>query len=236
MRRFIDLQVRWPESLEEAELLASHLRKLGFKAVALTASKLEEAESRQTLKKVFEGRGVEALSRLNLKPEGSRQLLEALRACRRSFEIVSVVCLSKQVARQAAKDHRVDTLLFPGRAVRLLDEAEVELARSSGVAFEFSLSMLLNLEGRLPGYLAEAGRNVKRALRKGIRLVFSSGASNIYGLRAPRDLAATVETLLELPSGFGLLTVSKFPMEIVERNKAKLSRAFIEPGVRLVLG
>ena len=236
MRRFVDLQVRWPGSLEEAGLLASHLRKLGFKTVALTVSRLEEAEGRQTVRGVFEEKGVEALSRLNLKPETSRQLLEALRAYRRSFEIVSVVCLSKQVARQAAKDHRVDTLLFPGRAVRLLDEAEVELARSSGVAFEFSLSMLLKLEGKLPGYLAEAGRNVRRALKKGVPLVFSSGASDVYGLRAPRDLAATVEIMLGLPPGFGLLTVSRFPLEIVERNKVKLSRTFIEPGVRLVLG
>ena len=234
MRKFVDLQVRLPRSLEEAELLAYHLKKLGFKVVALTVFRPQEVEAFQNLKKVFVRQGIDVLSRLNLKPRGSVELLEALRTYRKSFEIISVVCLGKQAARQAAKDHRVDTLMFPFRAVRLLDEAQAELARFSGVALEFSLSMFLGLGEVLSAYLAEARRNVKKALRRGIPLVFSSGASDVYELRAPRDLAATAETLLGLSESSGIFTVSQAPMAIVERNRGKLNRSFVEPGVRLL--
>ena len=234
MRRFIDLQVRFPETLEKAELLARHLRKLGFKAAALTVSTPRKPEGLQAVREVFAKYGVDAPLRLNLKPKSSAELLEALRAHRRSFEVVSVVCLGKQAARQAAKDHRVDTLMFPSKAVRLLDEAEVELARVSGVAVEFSLSMLLKLGEALPAYLAEARRNVKKALKKGVPLVFSSGASDVYGLRAPRDLAAVAETMLDLPDPVKVSTVSHVPMAILERNRGKLSSSFVELGVRLL--
>jgi ribonuclease P/MRP protein subunit RPP1 len=236
LRRFVDLQVGLPKSLEEAELLARHLKRLGFKAAALTVFTPQEVEVFQDLREVFIRQGIDILSRLNLKPKSSAELLEALRTHRKSFEIISVVCTGKQAARQAAKDHRVDTLMFPSRAIRLLDEAEAELARFSGVALEFSLSMLLELGGFLPPYLAEARRNVKKALRRGIPLVFSSGASDVYGLRAPRDLAAAAETLLELPESSGISTVSRSPMAIVERNRGKLNRSFVEPGVRLLEG
>lgn len=218
--------------MEKAESLALHLRRLGFKAAVLTVEKPENVS--HPLREAFTKHGVKTFLRLNLKPKGVEELLEALRRYRRSFEVVSVVCKGKEVARQAAKDHRVDSLIFPYPFIRLLDEAEVQLARVSGAAVEFSLSMLLGLGENLAAYLALARRGVKRALKKRIPIVLSSGASNLYGLRAPRDLAAAAEILLQIPGGEALSAVSKTPHSILERNKMKLSGGFIEPGVRLL--
>ncbi|MHC1586382.1 MAG: RNase P subunit p30 family protein [Candidatus Hecatellaceae archaeon] len=235
VRRFIDLQVRLPKALGEAEELARHLRKLGFKAVALTVLSPREAEDFSEVEKVFERFGLDAALRLNLTPQNPRRLLEELRRLRGRFEIIGVWCEEKQVARQAAKDHRVDCLLFPPRQLKLFDEAEAELASHSEAALELPLSVLLGLPlERWPAYLAEASRAVKTALDYEIPVVCSSGALNLYELRAPRDLAALAETLYGLPKGQGLKAVSTHPSAILQRNRSKLSSNFVEVGVRVV--
>ena len=61
----------------------------------------------------------------------------------------------------------------------------------------------------------------------------SSWASSPYGLRAPRDMAALL-MLVGLDPSEALKAVSKTPMEIVERNREKLSPSYVMPGVRVV--
>ena len=235
MGGFVDLQVAFPESLEKAESLAFHLRKLGFKAVALTVQNGGKPENLEEVKEVFSRHRVEAALRVNLSPETSGRLLKDLRRLRGLFEIIGVICCNKQVARQAAKDHRVDLLLFPPGKLRLFDRAEVELASGSEAALELPLSSLLDVSGRQRlTYFWEAARASRLALERNIPVVLTSGAKDLYGLRAPRDLAAVGEAVYGLPSQAALASVSKVPWRILERNREKLSQDFVEVGVRLV--
>jgi ribonuclease P/MRP protein subunit RPP1 len=232
LRKFIDFQVKYPSSTLEAESLALNLRKLGFKLVALT---LTNPEKLKDLKEIFSRFRVETVNRLNLKPENPRELLNQLTSYRRKFEVISVICENRQVARQAAKDHRVDTLIFPAGKIKLFDRAEVELASITGVALEFTLSQILSLKNKVfTRFLAEARVSAKLAVKKGIPIVFSSGAEDVYGLRAPRDLAALTQVLLGISQEKAMAAVSIIPEKIVEKNREKLSSSFIEAGVKLI--
>jgi RNase P/RNase MRP subunit p30 len=71
------------------------------------------------------------------------------------------------------------------------------------------------------------------AIKLDVPIVVSSGATDRYGLRTPRDLASLL-TLVEMDSDLTLQAVSEIPVRIVERNRAKLQSSFVSPGVRIM--
>jgi ribonuclease P/MRP protein subunit RPP1 len=175
-------------------------------------------------------------SRLDLKPKTSRELLQQLRRFRRRVEIIAVVCESKEVARQAAKDHRVDLLNFPATDPRrrFFDKAEAELASSSVAALEIDVKPIITLKGpariRL---LAVLRREAAIAEDYRVPVVVSSGATNPLQLRKPMEMAA-LATLFDLDKPTALDAVSKAPLTIVKKNREKLSPSFVAPGIRII--
>jgi len=103
MRRFIDLQIL-PDRGKTADLL-SHAMQLGYSSVGCVGDKPSDAP-------------IDIVSRLDIAPRSQQDLGRALNRSRLKHEVISVLCLSKGVARQAAKDPRVDLLRFPGNPSR----------------------------------------------------------------------------------------------------------------------
>ena len=134
-----------------------------------------------------------------------------LRKFRRQFEVICIICDSKDIARQAAKDRRVDLLSFPSLDYhkRFFDRAEAELASCSLSALEVDLKPLLVMEGparvRL---LSSLRREVAVALEFHVPVVVSSGVGEENLLRSPRDLAS-------LAYLFGLNTSSYFQITLM---------------------
>jgi ribonuclease P/MRP protein subunit RPP1 len=174
--------------------------------------------------------------RLNLKPKTPKELLQHLRRFRRKFEIIAVTCESKAVARQAAKDHRVDLLNFPSTDFRrrFFDKAEAELASNSQASLEIEIKPLLIMKGPARVRLLSALRR-EAAIAKDfhVPVVISSGATSELFMRKPLEMAA-LATLFDLDKPSALGAVSKNPLEIVKRNREKLSPRFIAPGIRLI--
>jgi len=173
--------------------------------------------------------------RIDLTPSTPIHLLSDLRRFREMFEIIAVLCRSKSVARQAAKDHRVDILQFPLRPGRNpFDAAEAELASGSNAALEFDAAQLVEAQLRtLPRNLTQIRQAVGTAKRFNVPIVVSSGATSVYDLRSPRDLAALMQ-LLGLSEEQALSTLSETPMTIIQRNRGKLNKSYVEAGVKLV--
>jgi RNase P/RNase MRP subunit p30 len=175
-------------------------------------------------------------SRVDLRPHTPEELISFLRKLRRRFEIVAVMCESKGVARQAAKDRRVDLLNFPQPDFRrgYFDAAEAELASSCLASLEIDVKPLLTLEGpariRL---LSNLRREVATAVEFHVPIIISSGVSDEMLLRRPRELAA-LASLFDLSVVHALEAVSKNPAAIVERNREKLGPKFVAPGIRIV--
>jgi len=239
LRRFVDLCIR--PDLRNTKLvreMASLCSEMGFSAVGVLFSPRAGEELVRSVGRIFSDEGLDMASRTHLEVRGRGELLQALRRVRRRFEVVSVGCLTREVARVAARDRRVDLLRFPSnpkeRARLWFDRAEANLASSSNTAYELCIDQLLELEVQeLSSMLRILSIEVRNAVKAGVPVVASSWASDRYGLRPPRDMASVL-VAVGMEVSDALRAVSKNPMELVERNREKLSPSYVMPGVRVV--
>jgi len=233
MRRFVDLHLRQPAEEKRLEAMLRLASELGYSAVAIVS--IQGGGTKHG--GLGEGTGIDLISRIDLRPKSDRTLTAELAQVRRRFEVVAVECLSKAVARQAAKDHRVDLLDFsPSLSIRAkvwFDREEAGLASGSNCAYEINASDLL---GKGPAVTARllsiVRREVDNARGGDVPIVLSSGAESTHLMREPRGLAALLD-LLEVDEEEGLDMISLVPMGIVDGNRGKMSRAFVSPGVRM---
>jgi RNase P/RNase MRP subunit p30 len=237
MKRFVDMHLRVPlKDLSQAERMIKKASELGYSLVAIPFPPNVKQEQFKQLKQICYDAKLDFVSRTNLSPRNSNELLRELRRYRRKFEIVTVRCHTKPVARQAAKDRRVDLLNFSVTNLRqrFFDKQEAELASQALSSLEIELAPLLQLTSfsrvRL---LSSLRKEVKTAERADVPVTFSSGAADEHFMRGPRDYAA-LTTLFDLPLSSALKALSETPLVTVERNRRKLSPEYVAPGVRVV--
>jgi len=210
--------------------------KLGYHQIAIPLNPRICNEEIAKLWKSFNKSEVDCATRIDLRPRNQNELTHQLRRLRRKFEVVCVACQNKAVARQAAKDRRVDLLNFPllDFRSRYFDRAEAELASSSLAALEIDIKPLLVLKGppriRL---LSSLRREAALAEKFDVPIVVSSGISAERLLRKPREMAA-LASLFGLDEDSALKAVSHSPNAIIKRNREKLDAKFVGPGIRVV--
>ena len=226
MRDFIDLHLKPPRD-KAAEMLHRAVE-LGYRGVALVRDHPIPSQGELDL---------DIVSRINLVPKNTGDLSNVLRLTRRRCEIIAVECRSKKVARQAAKDHRVDILNFtmpPSRNSTWFDRQEATLASDSRCALEFNVSHLFQLGPiQLARTLSRMRVEFENAQSHGVPVVVSSGAESLIQMRDPRGLASILG-LLGVEEENGLEAVSTNPWGIVNSNREKLDPDYVNPGVREV--
>ena len=237
MKRFADLHLRVPlEDRAKAESMIRRTSELGYNLVGIPHSPHATKEQISQLKHICNDAKVDFATRVNFSPETPNQLLHSLRRYRRKFEIVAVRCHTKDVARQAAKDRRVDLLQFSVTNLRkrFFDEAEAELASQAFSSLEIELAPILQLttSSRIR-LLSRLRKEVATAERFRVPITLSSGATDEQLMRGPRDYAA-LATLFDLPMSSALRSLSENPWVTVERNREKLSSDYVAPGIRVV--
>lgn len=224
-----------PNSTEQASRLIRKAAKLGYRLVGIPFQ-TQAQQQIMTMRKVCEDHGVDLATRVDLEPRNPEELLRDLRRYRRRFELVAVLCESKNVARQAAKDRRVDILNFPQIDFRrrFFDRAEAELASNCLACLEIDLGPLLLLEGadrvRL---LWTLRKEVTTAQDFHVPVIVSSGVSDDMLIRKPMEVVA-LSSLFGLTNGPATEAVSTNPSAIIKRNREKLSPNFVAPGIRIV--
>jgi len=236
LRKFADLNLNiQTENLESFESAIRKASWLGYKIIGVSLPPKTTKEKITQLKEIAESFGVDLASRVNLSPSNPQELLRNLRRLRRKFEIIAVNCHLKSVARQAAKDRRVDIIYFPNEIKkRFFDKAEAELAKQALAALEIEIMQIPTLPRIQRTQLISRLRNeVKIAEKYQIPIVISSGISNPILMRRPREMAA-LATLFDIPMEKALKSVSEIPQSILERNREKLSPNFIAPGLKIV--
>ncbi len=237
MRRFVDLHLRAPiKDHGQVERMVRKSFELGYRQVGILLPTNITTDQINQLQHICSSAGVDFTTRTNLSPKTPRELLHDLRRFRRKFEVIAVRCASKGVARQAAKDRRVDLLHFPATNPRrrFFDDAEAELASKALSSLEIEMASLLSLTGssriRL---LSRLRKEVTVAERFKVPVIVSSGATNQYFLRGPHDYAA-LTTLFDMSMPSALRALSENPFAIVERNREKLRPGYVAPGIRVV--
>ncbi len=235
--KYADLHLK--PNLAKGEQVEDMIRKaseLGFSLVGVSLPSKIEQNILRFLRKTCRDWGIDFATRIDLRPESANMLIKQLRNVRRKFEVVAVECCSKNVARQAAKDRRVDLLVFtsanPGK--RFFDTAEARLAVQGCSSLEIDFGLFLRHVGFSRMLLFSVlTRETMIAKKFGIPIVISSGADESLELRAPYELIS-VAGLLEMNSTTALNAISEVPFEIVTRNRRKLSSEYIAEGVYLV--
>ena len=236
-KTFADLHLRL--NLRDSAAASRIINKaaaLGYRLVAVPFSLEAREDETARLRSMCSEAGMDFASRVDIKPRTQNDLMHQLRRLRRKFEVVCVVCENKEVARQAAKDRRVDFLNFPSLDYRkrFFDRAEAELASNSLAALEIDVKPLLVSEGPSRVRLLSSLRRETAIAREfHVPVVVSSGATSEMLLRKPREQAA-LAALFDLSAASALEAVSQIPTAIVQRNRQKLSSRFVAPGIRVV--
>lgn len=210
--------------------------KLGYNLIAAPLSPETNFEEIVNLREIFCTYNLDFASRVDLQPRNHSELMHQLRRFRRKFELICVACTNKIVARQAAKDHRVDLLNFPllDFHYRYFDKSEAELASNSSAALEIDIKPLLLLEGAKRTRLISNLRLEAAIAKKfDIPIIISSGVSAGYLMRKPREMAALC-FLFDLDEDIAMKTVSHNPNSLVKRNREKFSHKFVAPGIRII--
>ncbi|MDH5267331.1 MAG: hypothetical protein OEW62_06585 [Candidatus Bathyarchaeota archaeon] len=237
MRKFVDPHFR-PSiaNSNQVEKMINKSSELGYHLIGIPIQPNLVRGTIHELQRICSDAKIDIVTRLDLAPNTPHELLLDLRRFRRRFEIVSVTCNSKSVARQAAKDRRVDLLSFPATNLRkrFFDYAEAELASKALSSLEIDMAPLLSLKGfsriRL---LSRLRKEVVIAKRFGVPVILSSGAKDPYLMRSPYDYAA-LATLFDMPQEPALCALSENPLAIIKRNREKLSSDYIAPGIRII--
>jgi RNase P/RNase MRP subunit p30 len=216
--------------------MINKVSELGYRLIAVPLAPETRQDEVAKLREVCKEAGVDFASRVDLRPRTSNELMVQLRRLRRKFGVIGVACENKQVARQAAKDRRVDLISFPllDFRHRFFDRAEAELASNSLVALEVDMRPLLVLEGASRVRLLSSLRREAEIARKSrVPIVVSSGVAVEMLLRKPREMAA-LTFLFGFDEDFALDAVSQNPHAMVKRNREKLGSGFVAPGIRVV--
>jgi RNase P/RNase MRP subunit p30 len=225
--------------INESTQQTSLIRKASLLGYDLVSIPLTFNVHEQQIKQVRDAckkEGLDFASRIDLNPRSPEELLKDLRKVRRRFEIVAVMCYSKPVARQAAKDRRVDLLNFPQPDFRraCFDDAEAQLASTCLASFEIDIKPLLSAEGpSRTRLISTLRREIEIAKARKIPIVISTGVSEQLSMRKPTESAA-LGALFNLNGEMARKSVSDNPVAIVKRNRQKLSSQFIAPGIRVV--
>jgi len=237
MKSFVDLHLY--STVEDAGQTREIIEKsaeLGYDAVGIAFPADVTQREIQKARGFCEAAGVDLVTRTDLTPRRSADLLKDLRRLRRRIEVIAVRCFSKEVSRQAAKDRRVDLISFPSTdpRKRFFDSPEATLASGASASFEVDMAPLLYLHGfRRIRLLASLRKEMMTASKHEVPIVLSSGTDDVRLLRKPEDYAC-LAFLFGLGFHEAERAFSENPRSIVERNRRKTSSDYVAPGVYVV--
>ncbi|MEM2897406.1 MAG: RNase P subunit p30 family protein [Candidatus Bathyarchaeia archaeon] len=233
MKYFADLFLNVLRQDEPKKLkIANLVSELGFKLVGLIVPPRMSEEELVFNKKFFLDAGIDVALRINLLPRSKSELLSYLRKFRDKAEIISVMCIDRKIVSTAVRDRRIDLVLFdPSNSNTKFKKSTANVCNA---AYEINLSWILKLpQPSRINAIKKLAKEVLIARENDVKIVVSSGANDIFFLRAPREMAAFLETL-GLKQEEALNAVSKIPFSIVKNNRFKLSSSFIAEGIKLI--
>jgi len=226
---FVDLSIK-PRDKSLIREMCRNAITLGFSALGLTLDPSATPEEMGAVKSMvadFEPQ-LEVFTRAEIAPRKRRSLLNMLSQVRNRFEVVSVRCVSNEVALVAARDRRVDSVLFP---------CDGNLRMSAGVAsicrnlLEVELQPLIMDQGeRRRRCFLLLSQDLRMALAAGLPVAVSSGARDLLQQRSPLALSSILAALgvggSEAAKAMGSLVISR-----LQANRRKLSHHYLEDGV-----
>ena len=113
------------------------------------------------------------------------------------------------------------------------DTIQARLMGKNNKALEITLSEILIAENRVP-VIKKLNKILSDATRYKVKVILSSGAHNIYEIRAPRDIASVIKTLLGIKIDICFEMLRENPINIIFESKEKRSKGFVMPGLKVI--
>jgi len=149
---------------------------------------------------------------------------------------------SEEACRQAAESYDVDMILGPEQYVENdmtdyrssgLDHVTAKMMAEHGIAYGVRLSDILRSYGsKRIQLLGRISQNIRLAVKYKVRVVAVSGASGVYEMRAPRELASVLG-FLGLGENSGK-AVADNPTDLLRKAEKRRSQDVITNGLEVV--
>lgn len=201
---FIDLWVR-----KISDEIIYFLNKLGFIGVA--------AENINVKYKKLNGLII--VKKTVITAEKRSELRQKLQGIKNRAVIVSVKPLSIEVARMAAHDRRVDTIIIDKDSLYYIDKAQINMMKQFSKPLELPLSDFLRTSKK---YQSMIYRRINLFLRKNVPLIISSHAERISELLNPIGTIYLSRMLFDIDAKQALLYLTTFPRELIVANGVKM--------------
>lgn len=209
-----------PISVDEAVGMVRLVGELGFSAIAVEGND----ELFRTASEIASQLGLEIFRRKTINVNHRDRLYEELSKHRWRYDLISIRSNEREVLMAALRDNRVDTVIMSHPSAPLIDRQMVSVMNN---LVEVALVDIIK-----HGY--DSFYRVMRLspfLRKGrIQVVVTSGATDSFGLRTPRQLASIMLAIGVGPDK-AMDTVSGRIIEILRDNRAKLEGTLEPSGV-----
>lgn len=238
-RKFVDLHVFSNLSIGSSPIseIVKMASDMGFKYIGIADFNKNNIDTIKDVKKLFNDYGLDMVSRIDLSPNNVEELKRDLRFLRNKIEIIAVFCGNLSVARFAARDGRVDILMFSYTDWKsnFFDVSEAKLAVENEAAYEINIANLIrcpNVNERIK-MMRIISENIRIALKYNVPVIISSGAKNVFELREPRAMAS-IATLLGISEFDALRCLSDIPLNLITNNRDKLCGKLLYKGVKLL--
>jgi RNase P/RNase MRP subunit p30 len=222
-RRYVDAWIR-PASPSLATQMLERAAELGYSALAIEAADPVWESAKNEARNL----GIEAFRRVTMSPRSVEEMYRRLSEERWRYDYVAVATDSRDILMAAVRDMRVDSVVVSLPGLPRIDRHVVSVTNN---AYEVSLAHIIEHEFRA---YKKALHAVRVASKKVIKLVASSGASDVLSLRRPLQLASILWASGSAPSA-ALDAISSTAMTILENNRARREGRLDPQGVwRLV--
>lgn len=227
---YYDLHVHTSLSIGEnsVEDVANMAKKLGLAGIGVVRY---YPVSSERLPKI---EGIDIVSSVMLKATEPSELNKLAEKARSKTEVLMVHGGDYNINRAACENPLIDVLCHPelGRKDSGLDHICARAAHDNNVAIEINFREVLESYKRNRIYVLSAmKKNIDLCKKYETKIVSSSSAVTIWGMRSGRELAALTH-LLGLDLGKSIETASTIPEQIIRENREKLAGKRIE-GVRI---
>jgi RNase P/RNase MRP subunit p30 len=158
-------------------------------------------------------------------------LLRLLRRFRDMYDVIAVNCVNQAVATVACRDRRVDIVFFDPQNQRT--RFGHALARVLRGSLEFNMISTFLGEGRREIF-SRVSKEAAIAREHDTRVVLSSGSTSPHMVRSPLQISA-IGASIGLSQQQCLHGVGETPLSIINRNKERRSREYVEEGVKVIV-
>jgi len=243
-KKYYDLYIKVKNyDVNLCDEIVSYVGKLRFKgfSIPLVIDEKHQKISKkywiflERCKECSDEKGIDFVSRLDIRYKSISHIKKFLRKFRKRFEIISVLGINREVISFASRDHRVDIITFyPFKTFRLL-KGDIEYIKKQNKIIEFLLEFLRKCENieKLAYRLMLYRYNIELLSRKKISHIFSSG---LYF----EERSYSIQYIFDLYNLLGgrkdslVKSMIEDLNNILEKNRKKLLGKIILPGVEIL--